>query len=67
LLFLIYINDLPPTTNTLSELIMLADDASVIITGEVFDDICRISNIVLSYMSKWLAANRLSPPKITYI
>jgi hypothetical protein len=46
---------------------MLADDASVIITSEVFDDICRISNIVLSYMSKWLAANRLSPPKIIHI
>jgi hypothetical protein len=33
LLFIIYINDLPPTMNTLSELIILADDTSVIISS----------------------------------
>jgi hypothetical protein len=36
LLFIMYINDLPPTINTLSELILFADDISVIISGKKF-------------------------------
>jgi hypothetical protein len=60
LLFIIYINDLPPTINTLANPIIFADDTSVIIYSKKFDDCCRISNIVLCYMSKWFAANRLA-------
>jgi hypothetical protein len=34
LLFIIYINDLPPTISSLSEPVILADDTSVIISEE---------------------------------
>jgi hypothetical protein len=38
LLFIICINDLPPTINTLSEAIIFADDTSVIICSKNIDD-----------------------------
>jgi hypothetical protein len=60
LLFIIYINDLTPTINTLANPITFADDLSVIISSKRFEDFCRISNIVLCHMSKWFAANRLA-------
>jgi hypothetical protein len=60
LLFIIYINDLTPTINTLANPITFADDLSIIISSKRFDDFCRISNIVLCHMSKWFAANRLA-------
>jgi hypothetical protein len=37
----ICINDLPPTINTLSKLILYADDTSVIISSKNFD-LCNI-------------------------
>jgi hypothetical protein len=49
LFFIIYINDLPPTINTLANPIIFADDTNVTISTKKFDDFCRISNIVLSY------------------
>jgi hypothetical protein len=52
LLFLIYINDLPPTLNTLSISIIFDDDSSVIISSKNLDDSCILSNSVLSQMSK---------------
>jgi hypothetical protein len=60
LLFIIYINDLPPTLKTLSIPIILADDTSVIISGKNLDDLCMFSNKVLWQMSKWFSANKLS-------
>jgi hypothetical protein len=60
LLFIININDLPPTINTLTEPIIFADDTSVIISNKNFDDFCATSNIVLSHMSKWFTANKLA-------
>jgi hypothetical protein len=58
LLFIIYINDLPSTINTLANCIV-ADDTSVIISTKKFDDFCRVSNIVFCHIKKWFAANRL--------
>jgi hypothetical protein len=58
LLFMIYINDLPPTINTLAIPIIFADDTSVIISSKNLDDFCMLSNRVVSLMSKWFAANR---------
>jgi hypothetical protein len=59
LLFLIYINDSPPTINTLSEPILFTDDTSVIIYSNNFDYFSTISNTVLSHMSKWFTSNKL--------
>jgi hypothetical protein len=47
LLFMIYINDLPPTINTLPEPIIFADDTSVQISSKKFDGFHTRSNIVL--------------------
>jgi hypothetical protein len=60
LAFIIYINDLPQTINTLTEPIIFANDTNVIISNKNFDDFCTISNIVLSHISKWFTANRLA-------
>jgi hypothetical protein len=60
LLFIIYINDLPPTINTLSEPIIFSYDTGVIISSKHFDDFCAMPNIVLSHMSRWFSANKLA-------
>jgi hypothetical protein len=54
-----YINDLPPTINTLAIPIIFADDTSIIISDKNLNDSCMLSNRVLSLMSKWFAANKL--------
>jgi len=43
--------------NFISEPIIFADDTSVMISSKSFDNICTVSNLVLSYMSEWFAAN----------
>jgi len=43
LLFIIYINDLPLGINSVSELILFADDTSVTITSRYFEDFCSLS------------------------
>jgi hypothetical protein len=59
LLFMNYINDLPPTINTIAIPIIFADDTSIIISSKNLD-FCMLSNRVLSLMSKWFAANMLT-------
>jgi hypothetical protein len=49
LLFIIYINYILPTINTLSEPILFTDDTSVIISSKNFDDFFTMSNSSLSY------------------
>jgi len=49
LLFIIYINDLPLTINSLSEPVLFPDDTSVIISSRNFRDFCSVSNVVVSY------------------
>jgi hypothetical protein len=49
--FLIYINDLPPTLNTSSVPTIFPDDTRVIISSK---------NKVLTQMSIWFSANKLS-------
>jgi hypothetical protein len=56
LLFIIYINDIPPTIktiNTLTEPIIFAFIGT-------FGDFCAKSSIVISHMSKWFTANKLA-------
>jgi hypothetical protein len=59
LLFIIYINDFPPTISTSSEPIIFADEISLIISRKKKDDFCTMSIIVLSHMNKWFTANKL--------
>jgi hypothetical protein len=51
LLFIIYKNDLPPTKNTLSEIILFAVDTRVTISNKNIDDFSAMSNTFLSHMS----------------
>jgi hypothetical protein len=60
LLFITYINDLPPTINTLTIPIIFADDTSVTISSKNLDDFCMLSNRVLSLISRFFAANKLA-------
>jgi hypothetical protein len=60
LLFIIYINDLPPTINNLSKPIIFADDTTALIYSKNFDDFSTISNTVLSHMSEWFTANNMA-------
>jgi hypothetical protein len=52
LLFIIYINDLPPTINTLAIPIIFADDTSVIISSKNLHVFCLLSNRVVSLMCR---------------
>jgi hypothetical protein len=60
LLFIIYINDLQPTINTLAAPIIFADDMSVIISINNLHDFFMLSNKVVSLMCKWFAMNKLT-------
>jgi hypothetical protein len=50
LLFIIYINDLSPTVNTLAIPIIFVDDTSVVITSLNLDEFGRLANTVVSYV-----------------
>jgi hypothetical protein len=58
LLYIICINDLPPTMDTLSEPITFADNTSVIISSKNFD-FSAMSNTVFFHMSKKFTSNKL--------
>jgi hypothetical protein len=45
-----YINDLPPKVNTLSQPNIFADDTSVIISSKKLEDLCQTQ--VLAHVSK---------------
>jgi len=53
----IYINDLPLVINSVLEPILFAPNTSVIISSRKFDYFCAVSNLFLSHMIKWFAAN----------
>jgi hypothetical protein len=59
LLFITYINDLPPTISTLSEPITFANVTGVMISSKKCDDF-NMSNIALSQMTKWSSANKVA-------
>jgi hypothetical protein len=60
LLFITYINDLPPTINTLAAPIIFADDTSFIISSKNLEDFCMFSNRVVTFMGKRFAPNKLT-------
>jgi hypothetical protein len=59
LLFIKYINDLHLRINSIYESGLFSDDTSVIISSRNIKDFCSVSNLVLSVMIKWFAANKL--------
>jgi hypothetical protein len=59
LFFIIYINDLPLRINSVPESVLFAGDSSVIISSRNVEDFCSLSNLALSLMIKWFAANNL--------
>jgi hypothetical protein len=61
LLFLIFINDLPPTLHTSSVPIIFASDTSVIISSKNLDDLCMLSNKVISQMIKMVFCKQAVP------
>jgi hypothetical protein len=56
-LFIIYINDLPPRINSVSEPVLFVGDTSVVTLNKNFKDFCSVSNVVLSHMIKWFVLN----------
>jgi hypothetical protein len=60
LLFIIYINDLPPILRTSSIPTIFADNTSVIISAKNLDYFCMLLNKVLPQINKWFSANKLS-------
>jgi len=58
-LFIIYINDLPLRLNSVSEPVLFVGDTSIIISRRNFKEFCSVSNLVLSHMIKWFAADNL--------
>ena len=59
LLFLLYVNDLPNTSDILS-FILFADDTSIFIKGNELNDLVNSFNLELKKLSTWFAANQLS-------
>ena len=45
--------------NTVSEPVLFAGDTSVLISSRNLEDFCSVSNLVVSHMIKWFAANKL--------
>ena len=59
LLFIIYINYLLLIINCTSEPILFADNTNVIISSRNFKDFYSVSNLDISHIIKWFAANKL--------
>ena len=59
LLYLIYINDISESLQY-SESILYADDTTLVICGETYEDIYRCINKDLITLSEWLSLNKLT-------
>lgn len=55
--FIMYINDLPPRRNTLSEPLIFGDDADITLHKNV-SGFPSVLDIVLSHKNKWFTAKR---------
>jgi hypothetical protein len=59
LVFNIYINDIPGSIDDSSNMIMFANDTSVLISNNCYEDINRNFSKVLYNTLKWFQANQL--------
>jgi hypothetical protein len=57
LLFNIYINDSPLLINTISEVIMFADDTSILCTSKNYNDLKTKLDVILGFQNNQLALN----------
>ena len=60
LLFLIYINDLPTLINKDNNIVLFADDTSVIITDTNINDFSLHANMMFKEINAWLYSNLLN-------
>jgi hypothetical protein len=60
LLFLLYINDMPNIVNDNAEIVLYANDTSIIITILNPTDITHSANEILQNIKKWFTTNLLS-------
>jgi hypothetical protein len=59
LLFNVYINDFPIPIDKISYVIIFADDTSILISNNNYNDLNRTCTSVFSYIAKWFQANQL--------
>lgn len=59
LLFNIYIKDFPLKINTIAEVIIFADDTSILVCHDNYDEFKNVLHSVLLHISKWFRANHL--------
>jgi hypothetical protein len=60
LLFNMYINDFPLKINTISEVIMFADDTSILCTAKDCNNLKSELNVVFTHMSRWFQSNQFA-------
>ena len=60
LLFSLHINDFPILINKITDVIMLADDTSILITAHSQDELLQRFNHVYNHMPKWFKADWLT-------
>jgi hypothetical protein len=57
LLFNVYTNDFPLQMDSLAEVIMFADDTSILVSHTGYDDFMKLFNLVWLHISKFSHAN----------
>jgi hypothetical protein len=60
LLFNVYINDFPLEISTVAEVIMFADDASILCTAKDWKNLKSKLNVVFTHMSRWFQCNQFA-------
>jgi len=58
-LYILYINSLPPRINTLLELVIFADETGIILSSKNFNDLHLKADIVVSHTCRWFTASLL--------